>query len=399
MTERERVLAAIRGEVPDRLPWLPRLEFWRRAKLRDGTLPAKLRSLDLVELAEKLGVGCYQVVPDFTDWERETDMADQALGLFRLPVLVYENTLEGVDRKVSRNGGETIVEYHTPIGSIRTRTVFTEQMLAAGASIPWTMEHAIQKPEDFEVIGYIFSHLRVEPRLEGYLARREQVGERGIVVAFLSGTACPMHHIMKELMPIDQFFFALHDYPEKVEKLVEQMEPCYQRMKEIALDSPAEVVLLGANYDDTITYPPFFEKHFVPPLRRYAEQLHRKGKYLMCHTDGENRKLFKHYEAAGFDIADSVCPYPMTSCTLEDFRDAFADRVTIVGGIPSVLLCPESTSEEEFRRQIDDLLRKYRGASRLILGVSDMVTADCRWDRLQYITDGIAQSTVADGPL
>ncbi len=119
----------------------------------------------------------------------------------------------------------------------------------------------------------------------------------------------------------------------------------------------------------------------------------------MCHTDGENRKLFKHYEAAGFDITDSVCPYPMTSCTLEDFRDAFADRVTIVGGIPSVLLCPESTSEEEFRRQIDDLLRKYRGASRLILGVSDMVTADCRWDRLQYITDAIAQSTVADRPL
>ncbi len=238
MTERERVLAAIRGEVPDRLPWLPRLEFWRRAKLRDGTLPAKLRSLDLVELAKKLGVGCYQVVPDFTDWESETDMADQALGLCRLPVLVYENTLEGVDRKVSRSGGETIVEYHTPAGSIRTRTVFTEQMLAAGASIPWTMEHAIQKPEDFEVVGYIFSHLKVEPRLEGYLARREQVGERGIVVAFLCGTACPMHHIMKELMPIDQFFFALHDYPEKVEKLVEQMEPCYQRMKEIAPTLP-----------------------------------------------------------------------------------------------------------------------------------------------------------------
>jgi hypothetical protein len=41
MTHRERILAAIRGEVPDQLPWVPRLEFWHRARLRQGTLPAQ----------------------------------------------------------------------------------------------------------------------------------------------------------------------------------------------------------------------------------------------------------------------------------------------------------------------------------------------------------------------
>ncbi len=40
MTHRERILAAIRGETPDRLPWVPRLEFWYRARIRQGTLPA-----------------------------------------------------------------------------------------------------------------------------------------------------------------------------------------------------------------------------------------------------------------------------------------------------------------------------------------------------------------------
>ena len=38
MTHRERILAAIRGEVPDRLPWVPRLEFWHRAHLRRAFL-------------------------------------------------------------------------------------------------------------------------------------------------------------------------------------------------------------------------------------------------------------------------------------------------------------------------------------------------------------------------
>ena len=53
MTHRERILAAIRGEVPDQLPWVPRLEFWHRARLRHGTLPTELKSLTLPEVAKR----------------------------------------------------------------------------------------------------------------------------------------------------------------------------------------------------------------------------------------------------------------------------------------------------------------------------------------------------------
>ena len=391
MTDRQRILAAVRGDIPDRLPWVPRLEFWYRARLRSGALPAELRSLSLPEIADRLGVGCYSVVPDFTDCPRETDMLDRALGIFNLPVLPYRVTLEDVDRRVLGHGRERVIEYHTPVGSIRTATVFTDEMLDGGASMSWITEHAIRKPRDFEVAGYIFSHLKVEPQPDGYLAKRRQVGDRGIVIGYTLGTAGPIQHIMKELMPLDQFFYALHDSPAAVERLAEQMQPFYQRIQEIAADSPAEVILLGGNYDDSITYPPFFEKYILQVLRDYAEVLHRKGKYLMTHTDGENRKLLPLYRAACFDIADSVCPYPMTSCRLEELREAFADRITIWGGIPSILLCSSSTSEEDFRRYIDDLIERYGRQSRFILGVSDMVTADCEWDRLQYITDKVAK--------
>ncbi len=132
-------------------------------------------------------------------------------------------------------------------------------------------------PRDFEVVGHIFSHLRVEPRLDGFLARRAEVGEQGLAIGYLLGTACPIHHIMKELMPLEPFFYALHDYPEKVHRLAEQIEPFYQRIQEIGAESPAEVLLLGGNYDDSITYPNFFEKYIFPALHDYAEVLHRRG--------------------------------------------------------------------------------------------------------------------------
>jgi hypothetical protein len=194
-------------------------------------------------------------------------------------------------------------------------------------------------------------------------------------------------------MPMDQFFYALHDFPQAVERLTEQIEPNYQATKACAADSPAEVILLGSNYDDSITYPAFFEKHILPPLGDYAEVLHRTGKYLMTHTDGENRLLLPLYQEAGFDIADSLCPYPMTRCSLEEIRAAFANRITIWGGIPSILLCPDKTNFDEFSRFIDDLIEHYGDESHLVLGVSDMVTADAEWGRLQYIADKVAGYT------
>jgi hypothetical protein len=106
-------------------------------------------------------------------------MVDRAIGIFHLTVNPYRLTLQEVDRRVVRHGPETIVEYLTPLGFIRTATVFTEEMLDAGASAPWIVEHAIREPRDFEVVGYIFSHFKIEPQFEGYLARRAELGERG----------------------------------------------------------------------------------------------------------------------------------------------------------------------------------------------------------------------------
>jgi hypothetical protein len=334
-------------------------------------------------------VACYAVVPDFTDCERDDDMLDRALGIFNLPVLPYRVTLEGVDRRVLRRGRETVIEYHTPVGSLRTATVFTNEMLDGGASMSWITEHAIRELRHFAVAGYIFSHLRVEPRLEGYLARRDRIGKNGIVIGYTNGCAGPIHHIMKELLPLEEFFYALHDCPEAVHRLAGEIRPYYQAIQQCAADSPAEVVLFGGNYDDSITYPPFFARYILPELRAYAEVLHRRGKLLMTHTDGENRKLLPLYRQAGFDVADSVCPAPMTSCTLDELREGFGDGVTIWGGIPSVLLCPESATEQQFRAYIDGVVERYTGESHLILGVSDMVTADCEWDRLLYITEAV----------
>jgi hypothetical protein len=268
--------------------------------------------------------------------------------------------------------------------------VYTEEMVEAGCSYPNYTEHPIRNPKDFAAAGYIFEHLKVEPQTEGYQAEHKAIADRGIVVAHTIGRACPMQQIMMGLMTVEQFSYAMQDCPAEVERLAEQMEPYYESIKSCAADSPAEVIMLGGNYDDSLTSPGFFKKYILRPLRNYADLLHQKTKYLLTHTDGENRLLLPLYLEAGFDIADSLCPFPMTRCRLDEIRAAFADRITIWGGIPSILLCPESASWEDFRRYIDDLLQRYGHESHFILGVSDMVSADADWSRLEYIAEKVA---------
>ena len=67
-------------------------------------------------------------------------------------------------------------------------------------------------------------------------------------------------------------------------------------------------VLVGANFDDTITYPPFFRDHILPWLEEAASLLHAKGKLLLCHTDGENKGLMDFLRESGMDIADFRLP-------------------------------------------------------------------------------------------
>ena len=61
----------------------------------------------------------------------------------------------------------------------------------------------------------------------------------------------------------------------------------------------------------------------------------------------------------------------------------------VAATIPAVLLCPSSSSMEQCRRYIETVLECHGRSSRLILGVSDMVTADADWDRLLYLTERI----------
>jgi len=191
---------------------------------------------------------------------------------------------------------------------------------------------------------------------------------------------------MRELMTMTDFFLEMHDYPERLLSLAESMEPWFEQMVAALTESSAEVIFMGANYDETITYPPFFEEHFLPWLARFADMAHSRGKLLLTHTDGENEGLLALYRRCNFDIADSICPAPMTKLTLAEVI-AELPGVTIWGGIPSVAVCDSSMSEAEFQRIVNETIELARDRSHIILSIADTTPATASFQRLLYITE------------
>ncbi len=383
MTHKERMLRAARGEWADRLPFAPRLDLWHNANVRRGTFPPRYGpDATTTRIADDLGVAHHRIIPEFLKIRTPDDSIDRGLGLFRLPGFAYRAELSNVDRVVRTENGSTVVEYHTPVGSVSCKMTLTEEMLASGASISWIDEHVIKRTEDYRVVGHIFKNIKLRPDYENYAAFQREVGDRGLAVAHGLGSASPVQHLMRDFVDGTQFYYELADHPKEVQQLCEDMAPFYEQLVRTLAGSPAEAVMMGANYDDTITYPPLFKEHILPWLQRWAEILHAGGKIFMSHCDGENEGLLDLLAASGIDVAESVCAPPMVQCSLTAMRRAFGGKITIFGGVPSVVLLEESTTEEEFEAHIRQLFAEIAPGDRFILGVSDMVPPDAKWDRL-----------------
>jgi len=277
----------------------------------------------------------------------------------------------------------------TPAGEVSTHLYRTKQMAQEGISLAFVKDYAIHSVDDFEAVAQIFEHLKVIPTPEAYAAFKRRVGEHGIAVARGPVAASPVHLILHELVAMDQFFYLYADELDALHRLANRMEPFFDTALDALTACDAEVVFWGANYDQDLTWPPFFEAEIAPWLKKVSDKLHAAGKSLLTHTDGENRGLLPFYPDCGFDVAESVCPHPMTQLTLAEIRKGMGPNITVWGGIPSVALLDDSMDDAAFEAYMDKLFGSLGTGDRLILGVSDNVPPDANLARLERIKEQI----------
>jgi hypothetical protein len=336
-------------------------------------------------MSDVLGVACRAVRADYTTPDRPDDWALRGLGIDNHPDYPYRVELRDLPLDFRREGDwyHTIIQ--TPAGKIETHMIHTAEMQREGISLPFVKKFAMGSIDDFEKIAQVFDHLEVVSTPDAYAAFQKRIGERGLAVASGCVGVSPMHWIFHELVSQEQFFYLYADERAALQRLAERMEPFFHRVLNAVIASSAEVVFWSGNYDQDLTWPSFFKAEIAPWLKWAADRVHEAGKFLLTHTDGENEKLLPLYPGCGFDVAESVCPTPMTRCSLAEIRVGMGPKVTVWGGIPSVALLEDSMDDRTFETYLDHLFAELGMGERLIFGVSDNVPPDAKLSRLEQI--------------
>jgi len=170
-----------------------------------------------------------------------------------------------------------------------------------------------------------------------------------------------------------------------VERLYELAVELSGKMLDIVADSHFEVPTVDGNWSDDI-HTPVFKKYFVPWLRGAVDFLHSKGKLSQVHIDGEMKRLIPMFLETGVDVAEAWSPAPMTSVTTAELRKAWGDKVTIWGGVPSMLFEPQY-SDQEFDDYVLNLFKEVSPGNSFIMGMGDNLPFDGKIERVGRIVD------------
>ena len=194
MTNKQRMLMAMRGEVPDAVPFAPRLDLWFGANRAAGSLPEKYRNCaHHFEVARAEGWALHQINPAYQQTRKREDNLHWALGILSYRETVFGYRFGGQTEIEIRDLGErTRIFYRTPHGTVSTTVRYTEEMRRAGISNFVIEEHVIKAPQDCKPVAYIFEHLELYPDWADFKTLQQAVGQDGVAFTMAGRAASPM---------------------------------------------------------------------------------------------------------------------------------------------------------------------------------------------------------------
>ena len=371
MTPRERILTLLKGSQPDRVPWFGDLDYWASALLATGKRPAGFRES-----------------PEYIDWHRSLGVGFYLQGYFPFrPILDLE------ERQWSE-GNRRYRALVTPHGTLRECWEYLPESYAEAP-----VEHLLKSEDDLPALQYVYAHTSWEPDYDYAHRRHEQIGDQGILLCYLPKS--PFMHLVALEAGIAAVTFTEAAAPEEFAETLAVMQSAFDRAARIAVDSPAEVLMIPENLSAEMIGPRLFEKYMRPYQERWIGEIDRAGKRSFVHMDGTLRGLLREEASTGVSVIEAMTPHPVGDLPVEAWADLAGSPSTILwGGIPGVYFTP-NVPEEEFDRHVLNVLSVMRTSPRYVLGVADQVPPDCLESRVRKVADlveehGAYRTTVAE---
>ena len=188
MTIHDRVSAVLRGEKPDRIPFIDRFDVWYACHSRGGTLPEAFQGMSVAEIHRAVGMGQQKFLVPYALRLRGVEVVARFNGeeFYREtnPVLEYFcGTFDFMDYETP---GVTTAELLTPVGKLRVQYILLEENVATGTE-HYIKEHLIKSDEDYRTAEYLVEHaalgsiIVLAPRRTEIGARAFSAGDKAFV--------------------------------------------------------------------------------------------------------------------------------------------------------------------------------------------------------------------------
>ena len=160
-------------------------------------------------------------------------------------------------------------------------------------------------------------------------------------------------------MGFENFNRLVYEKPQFVERVVGFHTDFYLRYVEAIMDSGVEVVLCGDDLGQKtgpIMRPALIEKLYGESYRRVADAVHRRGRKLVFHSCGQVYKFLEHFIDWGFD--GIITMEPTAGMDLAKVREQVGHRLVLVGNLDVSRLLVEGT-----RKEVDEAVKQAIGAA------------------------------------
>lgn len=360
MTPRERVLAVLNGKKPDRVPWLGDLDYWATAWVGRGLKPQG-----------------FQKSPEYIDWHLSLGVGFYLQGYFP-----FRAILENCDVKEWKEGVRRYRQITTPKGTLRECWQWMSDDFTEGP-----IEHLVKSVEDLPAYQYVHAHTRYEPDYDFTRQRLEQLkmSGAGVMLAYL-----PKSPLM-QMVALDAGIMAVVEMASDDESLFAEtlaaVKQSHDRAARIALESPAEILMMPENLSSEVVGPDLFEKFMRPYQAEWAAAIKAAGKFSCIHLDGTLKGLLRQECTVGLSFIEAMTPAPVGDLAVEAWADFCGNPETILwGGIPGSYFTA-LVDDVEFDRHVRKALSVMRRSPRYVLGVADQVPPSGLESRVRRVAE------------
>ncbi len=308
MTSRERILAAIHCQQPDRVPVSP----FGLGHLDPNGEPARR----LIAL---------------------TDPFIEAAVSGGNPVLGAS-----ADVTTEQQGNVTITTYHTPAGDLVSRYKRTK-MTGAQVDFP------LKTTADMEKLLSI-PYEAPEPDVSAFLARKDEIGEEALVLAGVADAMC----FPAEYFSPEDLCLAWADDPTAIEQMVAVAAERVNRWVEKACAAGVDAWrIIGGEYASVQLGPDAFRRLVVRYDTELVDIMHHYGAIAYFHNHGPMRNFLDDIAAIGVDALDPLEAPPWGDTDLRVAMERIGDRVCLVGNLDDM-----EVIEKLSRQEVQDIARE-----------------------------------------